>query len=454
MKKAALPIIALLTPVPAWFLYFGSDFSHILEPFSLSMFIGLAAYSYFLVTLFISSRIRIFDRIYGHDRVMKFHSYLAITSVVLAIAHRQVKIMVFPFTTLQVIFGVVALLMVVAISGITILVMVPNIIHRIRVMDRFRRFANGSLKLDYSILKIVHNFLVLAVLSASIHVFLASSTQETWTRMIYIAGLAVIALGSWVRHKIIRPIQNRRKGFTIGEIIRHSADVTEVRVAPPARGNGSERASGGIMKYRAGQFGFFSFPGSPLGNEEHPFTFSSSPSDGQLGFTAKNLGDFSSRLGELSVGDPVAMDGPYGVFTPVPREGKKLVFIAGGIGITPFISILRDIAAGNADADIMLLWAVRTPGDAVYHELLTGLEEKIRGFVYIPLYSDEMPEELSGQMRKGFVDESAIRETVGSDISRASVYFCGPPAMRLALFPALKRLGVKRANIHFEQFSL
>ncbi len=453
IKRLLWPTAALLSPVPAWFLYFGSDFSHILEPFSLSMFVGLMAYSYFLVAIFISSRIRVFDRLFGHDRVMKFHSYIAIAAIVLAIAHRQIKLMVFSFTNLQVLFGVIALLLVVGIAGITVLVMVPNIIHRVRWLNRFRLFVNRSMKLDYSILKTVHNVLVLAILSASVHVFLASSTQETWSRMIYIASLAVIAMGSWVWHKIIRPLQNRRRGLVVDEIIRHSADVTEVRVVS-SKGGQAAGSKAGPMRYKAGQFAFFSFPGSSLGAEEHPFTYSSAPHDNYISFTAKNLGDFSSRLRELSPGTPVRVDGPYGIFTPSRAKGKSLVFIAGGIGITPFISILGEAAGKHSSVDTTLLWAVRTAEDAVYHQLLLGLEEKIDGFTYYPVFSDEMPAEKTANMRSGFVDRQIIKDAVGDGIKDASVFFCGPPAMRNALFPELQKLGIRKSRIHYEQFSL
>jgi len=446
MKKLFLFILALISPAPALLLYFGFDFTHLNDPFSFSMFVGLISYTYFMVVLIISSRIKALDRIYGHDRVMKFHGYLAVTALVLAVVHRQIKIHVFPFTNTQIIFGMIALYIFMVITFLTIFVMVPNMLHRIKTLDRFRIFVNTHLRLDYSILKVIHNFFVLAILALSVHVMLASSTLENWSRMIYIGGLSAFAGISWVIQKIIKPIINGRKGFVVESVKSISDNITEVTI----RATGTSE----LPKYKAGQFAFFSFKDKTLGHDEHPFTISSSPKESTITFTAKDLGDYSRKLSQLAPGTRVRMDGPYGIFNIPDDSQKPLLFLAGGIGITPFLSILKDIEKEKSKKNINLFWGVRKRSDLVYEAQLNDLQSQIEGFAYTPVLSKETIDKAEGKIRSGRISNEIITEHLGEDLSDYLVYLCGPLPMMKQLVKGLKKLKVKKSNIHYEQFSL
>lgn len=446
MKKLLWFSAALFSPVPALLLYFGLDFTHLNDPFSLSMFIGLISYTYFMVVLIISGRIKALDRMYGHDRVMKFHSYLAVTAVVLAVAHRQIKIRVFPFTNMQIMFGMVALTGFMVITFLTVFLMVPNMLHRIRALDRLRITVNTNLRLDYSILKVIHNFFVVAVLALSVHVLLASSTLENWYRMIYIGGLAAFACWTWIHHKLVRPFMNGRKGFFVESVTAVSDNITEIQI----KASGTAK----LPAYKAGQFAFFSFKGKNLGNEEHPFTISSSPGDDTITFSAKDLGDYSAKLRTVLPGTPVRMDGPYGVFNLPPHSRKPLLFVAGGIGITPFLSILKDIKGKGFPNAINLFWGVRTKADLVYDGQLNDLQNEIDGFSYTPVISQETVQPSDGRMKSGHINDHLIVESLGRDLSDYLVYLCGPVPMMRKLVKVLRKLKVRKSNIHFEQFSL
>jgi ferredoxin-NADP reductase len=114
-----------------------------------------------------------------------------------------------------------------------------------------------------------------------------------------------------------------------------------------------------------------------------PFTIVSVPGDGHLAFTTvmRDASPLKKELGELSPGDTVIVSGPYGEFTRDEGE-EKTGMIAGGIGITPFISILHDIEARGLVADAVLLYSSRRRSDTSYREELeptTPITKATRG---------------------------------------------------------------------------
>ena len=132
-----------------------------------------------------------------------------------------------------------------------------------------------------------------------------------------------------------RRIFLKRKKFAVTGSENISPSVLRIRFSPE-----QERVS-----FRPGQFAYLRFLSESIPPDEHPFTISSSPAEPEIAVTVKSLGDFTEKLTLLKRGDSVVFDGPMS-FTPLP-DGREKLFIAGGIGITPFLSVLRDWEAGK-----------------------------------------------------------------------------------------------------------
>ncbi|AHC13934.1 ferredoxin reductase family protein [Salinispira pacifica] len=451
LMRVFLPLLGILSPLFPLYAYFRGNFYNVLEPFSLAMIFGITAYIYFLNVLIISTRKKFLDRYFGHDRVMQFHGYMATAAFVFAVIHRQLKIAVFPVVNLQTRLGNAAFIIFLTLIAVTVIIMVPGLIHRFAPFAKLRNFITRKLGLDYSILKFFHNFLVLAVLLLSFHVFLASSTQESWGRIILMALWSLTALVFWLDHKLFRPFRLKRMNSRVENINLLEGDIRELYIRPPQN-----------FTFTPGQFVFVGFPGSKAGNDEHPYTISSAPGDSILRISAKNLGNFSNSLRFLQENDPALIDGPYGRFYPPRDRDEELIFIAGGIGITPLLSILRDMAESKPSREqkIVLFWAVRSPEDLCYREEIVEAGKKINSmnpgmFHFVPVVQtrgSQIPE-----AEEGFLTQEIIRnhcEARDMKIPHARVYFCGPPAMRRYLFPKLHQLGIQRKHIHFEMFSL
>jgi propane monooxygenase reductase component len=178
----------------------------------------------------------------------------------------------------------------------------------------------------------------------------------------------------------------------------------------------------------------------------------SSRETGLLEFIIKVYPDglFSEFLAEkLAEGDRLDLTGPFGVFTL--REGENdLVFVGGGAGMAPILSLLRTLAERNIQRKATFFYGARTKQDLCFEAELRELEEKLPDFRYIPALSEPVPgEEWDGET--GFVTDVVKRHA--SDLTGAHAYVCGPPPMVEAALPLLAQLGVEEKRIYYDKFT-
>ena len=198
---------------------------------------------------------------------------------------------------------------------------------------------------------------------------------------------------------------------------------------------------GDTLKFRPGQFAFVDIQGKGW-SEPHPFTISSAPGEDQLRFAIKVLGDWTRKLREdLQPGGQVLVRGPYGRFDAMATEHRHQVWLAGGIGITPFRAKLRAMAPGDP-RQIHLVYAARDRKEAIFLDELTARAAELGNVTIIPLFSEE------GQFAR--VDRMA--ENLPDPLGDYAYFMCGPQPMIAGLMADLKSRGVARKNIHTEAF--
>lgn len=197
-----------------------------------------------------------------------------------------------------------------------------------------------------------------------------------------------------------------------------------------------------IKKQRAGQFLFVRFPGEKSLNESHPFTISSAPEENVLRVTVKASGDFTRRLFDrLQPNMDAVIEGAYGMFD-YKTGGQKQIWIAGGIGLTPFLSFIRDMN-GNLTHDVDFYYTVRHPEEALFvEEIRAAAERNARLKPYIRYSATE------GSLRV----EDIVRNTAG-DIRNYHIYLCGPLPMIQSYERKFLELGVPKTNLHYEEFN-
>jgi propane monooxygenase reductase subunit len=206
------------------------------------------------------------------------------------------------------------------------------------------------------------------------------------------------------------------------------------------------------LRFFPGQYVDIAIPGT---EETRSFSMAntSSRESGQLEFVIKVYPDgrFSHFLDtELEVGDRLDLTGPFGVFTL--REGYEsdLVFVGGGAGMAPILSLLRSMAEKGIDRKATYYYGARGRRDLCFEQELRALEEALPNFRYVPALSEPAAEdEWDGEA--GLITDVVKRHE--QNLKGAHAYVCGPPPMVEAAMPLLGTLGVEEKRIYYDKFT-
>jgi predicted ferric reductase len=163
-----------------------------------------------------------------------------------------------------------------------------------------------------------------------------------------------------------------------------------------------------------------------------------------LRLSIKMVGDWTKRLDALHAGTDVKVMGPYGQFAERAFVTKKPgVWIAGGIGVTPFLSMLKDRSVHAPESDIAMFYCTKNEADAPYDAEIAGIVPRMPNVEYVRHRSDA----------EGFVTAQTIAGRV-TDLADRLILLCGPLPMMRKLEAAFVAMGVPRRNIQYEDFSL
>jgi predicted ferric reductase len=194
------------------------------------------------------------------------------------------------------------------------------------------------------------------------------------------------------------------------------------------------------LAFQPGQFIVLAFGGAGAW-QRHPFSISSAASDRRLDVTIKAGGDYTSRLvDDLRPGVPAKVVGPFGEFD-YRRGGHEQIWIAGGIGVTPFMSWIRSLD-GRFDREVDFYYSVRAPAEAVYRDEIEAATKANPSLRVHYVYSNA----------DGTLTADEVLRHVAPD-ERPSIYMCGPPAMMQALASGFRRRGVPPSRVRYEQFA-
>jgi len=197
-----------------------------------------------------------------------------------------------------------------------------------------------------------------------------------------------------------------------------------------------------IQRQRAGQFLFVRFPNEKTLNESHPFTISSAPHEDVLRVTIKASGDFTRALfSDIKAGIDAIVEGAFGMFN-YKTGGQKQIWIAGGIGLTPFLSFIRDMD-GNLNHDVDFYFTVRHPEEALFVDEIEAAAKK----------NPRLKPHIRFSSTQGSLTIEHIVENAGGNVRGHHVYLCGPLPMTQAFEKKFLGLGVPGDNIHFEEFN-
>jgi predicted ferric reductase len=434
---AGLVMVLLLILGLAGWIPFGYESSSLLYQFGLDRTLlragkiaGLASAVLLFLQILSASRLTSLDRVLGLNRLYAAHRLGAVLALLLVVAH--------PFLVLgpNGIFSLkptmefwpewLGVLLLIALGATVVLAM-----------------WREKLKLPFHLWWLGHRLVtpVLIVL-VGIHTFNVSDTfAGGLPRALLILALALFGL-AWLRLKI-SPTLDRTTAFTVNRVEPVSRDTVSIELSP---------ARGQVPPFVPGQFAFVQFFSSALSREEHPFTIASSPAhDDRLEIIAKKCGDWTDRLDGLNKGDKARIQGPFGLFSICAHpEAESFVFIAGGVGVTPFVSMLRTMAHLEDPRAATLLWSTKTRADV----FLAGELEHMASSLKQCRIETVATREPARDGRPQRLDRSGLEQLLPGWGPATHFFICGPRAMMKGVRSHLLGLGIPRMRIHSEEFKL
>jgi glycine betaine catabolism B len=222
---------------------------------------------------------------------------------------------------------------------------------------------------------------------------------------------------------------------SVKEIIPRTADTMSFRFPRPE----------GFV-YKPGQYMLVTIKSADK-ELMHTFSLSSSPTDQDfIEFTKKlTASEYSARLRSMKLGDWAGIDGPYGNFT-CECEYEKILFLAGGIGITPFFSIIKYCTDKQLPTNMVLFYGCRTENEIAFKQELAAMEKKNPNLSVIPVLNETSP---TWTGKVGFVTAELIKQEA-PDFKDRMFYACGPPVMVAAMQKLVAALGLPQTQLRLE----
>jgi predicted ferric reductase len=380
---------------------------------NLAALFGIAAWA---ANLVLASRIRPIERaVGGLEQLYRLHRRVGILVVVLAATHALFLMLhaggsaldlYLPAAGWGTFTGVIALVLLIGF-------VVTSLVGR----------------LTYQTFMLIQQLLGVAFILAALHTFAISGTAASSLALtIYLGCLTTAGIASLAYILFGGPLGIGRYRYCVNEVRQLDDDAVEIVMAPVGR----------PLTFQAGQFVYATFHQSGIPRESHPFTIASAPGDDSLRLAVKRFGDFTSSLMKLRPASQSSLEGPFGDFQLRSDSAHPQTWIAGGIGITPFLSWALSLD-NSMPAD--LYYCTPGPEQAHFLDELYDIADRYPTFRVIPIRKRSL----------GHLTVSDI-EAVNPNVSHGEVFICGPPLMIDNLTAGLLKRGVPPDRIHSESF--
>jgi predicted ferric reductase len=393
-------------------------------------FIGLAMLA---LQFALTARINRIEASYGVDIILQFHRYISLVAVGFMLLHPLILFVNDPETLALLNFFEAPWRARAAVLGtLALLALVITSIWRKR------------LKIPYETWRILHGILAVAALILGLaHALGVANYLSLFWKIVLWSGLAAIALWLLVYVRVVKPWFMLKRPYLVETVIPQRGDVWSLVLRP----HGHEG-----MPFQPGQFAWITLDISPFRMREHPFSMSSSAEQpDRLEFGIKALGDFTKTIKDIKPGTKAYLDGPYGVFT-IDRyeDAAGFVLIAGGIGITPMMSMLVTHADRQDERPFLLIYANQTWEDVTFREELEALQKKLDLTIVHVLRKP--PKDWSGET--GYVDQELLARHIPKRRGNRQYFICASPKMMDQVESALHSLEVPIDHVHMEHFNL
>lgn len=416
-------IIAIL-PIAIWLITQQSDWSTTkLLVENLGKLAGLSGLALFCWSVILSARLKIFGRWFmGLDNMYRAHHLISCFALILLLIHPML------LTTRYLLSSPIS-----AYEFIK-----PSPASPFRILGSLTLFSFIALmilalyvNMRQERMVLVMRLLGLLVFFGGLHAILVGGSDINsliWLQ-IYILGLLATAGVVYIYRSLFHGNFAKFYDYNVTSI-EHKNDIIELHLEPKEK----------PITFLPGQFAFVKIDSDGVLGQSHPFSISSTPSQTQVRFSIKQLGDYTSALSQAKVGQSVKIDAPYGSFSNKVVKSNRQVWVAGGIGVTPFLSMAASV---DGSQQIDMYYSVKESKEAVYLKELQAIEAKNNNFRI----------NLVDTTKSGYLTADKILTNI-EDIDTTAFMICGPPSMMKSIRQQLKVKGVKNRSIHTEEFSL
>ncbi|WP_445734476.1 ferredoxin reductase family protein [Mariniflexile sp.] len=397
----------------------------------IGMLMGLSGIMMVFFQFIISARIKWLDRLFAYNNLIDFHRRMGVWAFIFIVVHFMV--LTLSEQSFDMLLGYDEPWYI-NLGKITFLILLVQVLVSI---------GHKKISVGYERWRTMHNVFAISILILMfVHSFYAGNDLELLPLQVlwFILPPAAITFFIWQRFFLFTFAPK----YKVLNVVKKANDTYSIQFAPI---HGNEP-----FAHNPGQFHFIKFTDCKhLKPEEHPFTISSSPTQkSHLASTIKASGDFTSQIHQIQEGDRVKIIGPFGKMSHVEKSySGALVFIAGGIGITPFASMLQYMADKDDQREVMLFYFNATESDIAFREELNHISEntslKLK-VVHILSRQDNWEGE------KGRFDTELLKKYCSGTLSENDYYVCGPPLMINAVIKDLRKLQVPLTKIHSEMF--
>ncbi|MCT9137596.1 FAD-binding oxidoreductase [Streptomyces violarus] len=394
-------------------------------PLKFYVFLGLIAYTWWLLSIVLSVRPSWLHRFVGLPSIYGLHGMLGVLAIAAAYMHREYS---YSPSWLARDLGDWAFYGALAVLCFSVFFMSGWLVDRSRLLLKAKGLLEIVFRRQFSLW--LHRLNLVAVAMIWLHAHLLVRVNQYFAFMMLFDFYTVTALSIYVWKKWIAP-----DTYLMGTVTSNDA-----------RGRSTRRVSVGLDSTAAslqpGDFFFLKFEGtSAVSGEWHPFSVTDA-NQKILTFTIRQHGDFTRRLADVEVGTRVRLEGPFGRFESIiqGRDSEApLVFVGMGAGVAPLLSLA---AAHHTSRRIHLLWAVRRPEDAYYRDVL---EE----------YQAASGDRLQVTINVGRFHREDLAAALSAEaVAKGAFFIVGPNPAVLANQRLLRHMGVSTRRIHQERLTM
>lgn len=385
--------------------------------------LGIVAYVWWLMIVLLATRPHWLTQRIGMPALYGIHGALGVMALVAATIHRFTAFSMFPLIKET---GNIAWYLEIFLLAYAVLFLSGWLVDRLRRLGSFKTWVEHHL-LNHQATVWIHrlNLVVIALIWLHVHLIPRLGIVPGFRPVFDVYTVLTLLVYAWWKLRFGR--------------YHTTATVAKNVSLGPAMQELTLDLGNQAPNYQAGDFYFLSFAAKGISREPHPFSVAVSPQKlpGKVSFMIHRLGDFTRQVADVPVGTKVRLEGPFGLFDRVVRDGSRPIILYGlGSGVAPLISLAQQYAG---EKRLHLIWSGPQVNDSAYQEILTQLSE--RGV------------QVDAQLHR-FTQRDLAQIISDDELKNARVIVVGSSSRVLTVRRNLRQLGFSRSQLVDERMTM